>query len=143
MSQSENEFTVPTEPGWPDDRPKYGSDKEQYRKWWLSNPLSTVWSSKRPDLYERFKREQELIAQGKSPDAAASSGANISLDDLRRRAPWLPTAPPTIDLGVAAATWHRPALPRRPTDGLPAPAPVSPPCPSPGAATHARAPSKL
>lgn len=80
---SEDIVSIPTEPGWPDTRPKY-EDKEAYRQWWLRNPLSTVWGHKQPDLYTRFKREKELIAQGRDPEEAATSGANVTLDTLRR-----------------------------------------------------------
>lgn len=120
---------MPTEPGWPDARPKY-EDKEAYRQWWLRNPLSTVWGHKQPDLYARFKREQELIAQGRSPEEAASSGANVTLDSLRR---WGSTpgarrlpAPPAAWAATAircgcAASAPRPAHGRRrcPCPGLP------------------------
>lgn len=79
--------SVHTEPSGTDDRDEYDPYRTRagklwvsaYRQWWLNNPLNNLWNPK-PSLWNRFQKEME----GADPAQATVSGANLTLDDLKR-----------------------------------------------------------
>jgi hypothetical protein len=90
-SEEESETaTVLTEPSAGDEqREAYGpmrvASKDprvaRYREWWRANPLNNLFPFPKPSLWRRFNAE---VVEGKTPEEASLSGANVTLDDLKR-----------------------------------------------------------